>query len=216
MTQSEDPARTGLPPDPPADLKTALWRITRAGAEIFAQHPGAIGQQLSARLRDLRIRALRPPGRTACAAPSFPVPATPGEARHLERLGAGLHLLHWRRPGYGALPAEISDSIAVVEIVGPDGMIDHPDLRFGMLHQGANHFYPEHNHAAEELYFVISGAGHWGREGGKPMRHSAGTFIHHPPWIGHSITTVGRPMLAFWGWTGEITSSAYRLAKREV
>lgn len=41
----------------------------------------------------------------------------------------------WRRPGFGKIPEPITRKIAVVEILGTDGMIHDDRCRFGLLFQ---------------------------------------------------------------------------------
>lgn len=120
-------------------------------------------------------------------------------------------MLYWRRPGFGQLPSEISGSILVTEILGPDGMLKYDGLRFGALYQAAGHHYPEHNHSAEEVYYVVRGTGLWSIDGSPPVERGAGAFIHHAPSVMHSIETLDQPLLTLWVWHGDIDAQSYRL-----
>ena len=117
--------------------------------------------------------------------------------------------LQWRRPGFGALPTAVADKIEVAEIVGPDAVLPDSQIRFGLLLQQQDHIYPEHNHAAEELYFILAGQADWVKDNDDPKTLGAGRFVHHEPWQQHAMSTGSEPMLALWGWTGQIDADAY-------
>ncbi len=101
--------------------------------------------------------------------------------------------------------------MAVVEIIGPDGMIFDKRCRFGLLLQDSGTYYPKHQHAAEELYFILSGTAKWTVDNGDPELKGADTFIHHKPNQPHAILTQTKPLLTMWGWAGDITSSSYTM-----
>lgn len=117
--------------------------------------------------------------------------------------------LAWRMPGFGRLSEDISARMGVVEFAGPDGMVAHQSIRFGLLLQGAGVAYPPHRHAAEELYLVLAGTADWSVEQCEPVSHGPGAFIWHKPWQTHAMQTSSTPMLALWGWTGELSSASY-------
>ena len=130
----------------------------------------------------------------------------------LMQLGLSYPQLSWRAPGFGRLPAELTERMAVNELVGPTGQIAHETVRFGFLFQAAHISYPDHNHAAEELYLILKGAADW-NVGGLPLGvQHAGQFVHHQPWQSHAMKTNNRPMLAMWGWVGDIGMKHYQLA----
>ena len=112
--------------------------------------------------------------------------------------------LSWRSPGFGKIPVEISNHMAVCEIIGPAGQIKHETVRAGLLFQAPNITYPHHSHAAEEIYLSLSGPVEW-QVDETDWRHSfAGDFTHHLPHQPHAIRTGTIPLLAAWGWTGDI------------
>ena len=45
--------------------------------------------------------------------------------------------LSWRSPGFGKIPVEISNHMAVCEIIGPTGHIKHETVRTGLLFQAS-------------------------------------------------------------------------------
>ena len=50
---------------------------------------------------------------------------------------ANSHLI-WRQPGFGKIPNKIAKHMAVCEIIGPTGMINHNNVRAGLLFQENN------------------------------------------------------------------------------
>jgi len=119
--------------------------------------------------------------------------------------------LSWRRPGFGKIPDAIASHMAVCEIIGPTGQINHETVRAGLLFQATNITYPRHSHAAEEIYLSLSGPVEW-QVDESDWRHScAGDFTHHLPQQPHAIRTSTTPLLAVWGWAGDIGAESYKI-----
>ncbi len=119
--------------------------------------------------------------------------------------------LSWRRPGFGRIPDDIASHMAVCEIIGPTGHIKHATVRVGLLFQAAYITYPRHSHAAEEIYFPLTGPVDWQIEDTNWRRRKAGSFIHHLPYQPHAIRTGKTPLLTIWGWSGDIDPDSYRI-----
>ena len=119
--------------------------------------------------------------------------------------------LSWRRPGFGKIPDDIASHMAVCEIIGPTGHIKHETVRTGLLFQASDITYPRHSHAAEEIYFPLTGPVDWQIDDADWFQHEAGSFIHHLPYHPHAIRTGKTPLLTIWGWSGEISSDSYRI-----
>ena len=117
--------------------------------------------------------------------------------------------LSWRSPGFGKIPDDISSQMAVCEIIGPTGQIKDETLRTGLLFQASNITYPRHSHAAEEIYFPLTGPVDWQIDDTNWCQQEAGSFIHHLPYQPHAIRTGKAPLLTIWGWSGDIDSSSY-------
>ena len=132
---------------------------------------------------------------------------------------SGLHLdiqrampyLVWRRPGFGRIPDRIATQMAVCEIVGPTGQSKHQSVRAGLLFQGADMTYPRHSHAAEEIYFLLSGPVDWQINDANWHEQGSGDFVHHLPYQPHTIRTGTTPLLALWGWVGNIGADSYQI-----
>ena len=69
----------------------------------------------------------------------------------------------------------------VCEIIGPSGQIRDESIRAGLLFQDANVLYPRHSHAAEEIYFPLSGQAAWQTDDDDWRLHAPGDVIHHLP-----------------------------------
>lgn len=189
------------------DQTASLHGLILAAAKAFEAHGSDIAQDISRQLSGLDWQEVAP-------LPGGSVPQTLARLNWPETTWQATLLacaadLHWRKPGFGALPEAVVRNIDVAEVVGPNGMIPHDTVRFGVLLQGADHNYPEHSHAAEELYCILAGRAHWSVEGSDPQSQGPGAFVHHKPWQAHATRTGSEPMLALWGWTGDIGSNSY-------
>ena len=122
-----------------------------------------------------------------------------------------IHHLRWREAGFGKMPKEISHQICVTELIGPAGFFKHSDIRIGLLLQRPETIYPMHQHAAEELYFILSGNAYWAVDHETLKPKPPKSFVHHNSNQSHCITTGEEPLLALWGWTGDIDGSSYSI-----
>jgi len=119
--------------------------------------------------------------------------------------------LHWRQAGFGKLPENISHEISVTEFIGPNGIFENPNVRIGLLLQSPEIHYPRHWHTAEELYYIISGTAKWATDDEKEKLYQPGNFVHHMSGQTHNMTTCSEPLLALWGWTGDIDGASYSI-----
>ena len=119
--------------------------------------------------------------------------------------------LAWRQPGFGQIQKDIVKHMSVCEIIGPSGQINNDKVRFGLFFQEPEITYPIHCHAAEEFYLTISGPSEWKKNNDEWCSHGAGDVIHHLPFQPHAIRTKNTPLLAIWGWTGDIRSNSYQI-----
>jgi|TARA_B110000967_G_scaffold174699_1_gene187021 hypothetical protein len=126
-------------------------------------------------------------------------------------LASCVNQLSWREAGFGKLPIGISKQICVTELIGPAGFFKHSNIRIGLLLQKPEINYPWHRHAAEELYFILSGNAHWAVDDGELQPRPTENFVHHKPGQAHCVTTGVEPLLAMWGWTGDIDGSSYSI-----
>ena len=120
-------------------------------------------------------------------------------------------LLYWREAGFGKLPKELSKHIYASELVGPNGLFENSKIRIGLLIQREQLAYPKHWHAAEELYLVLNGHAYWSIDDDPAVLYPPDSFVHHRSRQPHSMTTGAEPLLAMWGWTGDIDGDSYSI-----
>ena len=113
--------------------------------------------------------------------------------------------------GGDRMPASFAGRSAYNEIVGPDGFAASDSLRFGLFVQAPESFYPPHNHAAEEFYYVLSGTARWQKGEEALSLKPPGSCIRHAPWQRHAMETTAEPLLALWVWTGDLDMASYRM-----
>ncbi len=109
------------------------------------------------------------------------------------------------------MPEGFRGRYSAAEIIGPNGTIAAADFRFGTYLQYPDTWYPLHHHAAEELYFILSGTAEWTRDGVDGQPEPPGTLFRHDPHERHATRTLGEPLLALWVWLGDIDSGSYRI-----
>jgi dimethylpropiothetin dethiomethylase len=152
---------------------------------------------------------------------------SPGTGSHLAYLtttlaAAGAHPLaarlaplaqdlNWSEGREFKMPASFHGRFAYCEIVGPNGMIPAEGFRFGAYLQFPDTWYPIHSHAAEELYFILSGTAEWTRTTAVAQPERPGTLIRHTTHEGHATRTLAEPLLALWAWHGDIDLASYQV-----
>lgn len=119
--------------------------------------------------------------------------------------------LTWREAGFGKLPKEFSKRIFASELIGPNGLFKSSNIRIGLLIQHEHLSYPKHWHAAEELYLVLNGAAYWSTDDYPAILYPPESFVHHKSRQPHNMTTQAEPLLALWGWTGDIDGKSYSI-----
>ena len=181
-----------------------------AGFEQCAKDP-ASRRSIAAIFSALKIPA---PGRTS-AGQRLPVCACLDEALEVRALSPLLRdllaafrdiepSLKWQRRRWeGSASDNFYDSHANAMILGPGGLEERSDLWLGVTLMAPNTRYPDHDHAPEETYLVLS-------EG--DFRHGdtswfvpgVGGSFYNPPGISHAMRSGERPLCAFWAlWTGK-------------
>jgi mannose-6-phosphate isomerase-like protein (cupin superfamily) len=106
----------------------------------------------------------------------------------------------------GGEPA-LAERIAFAELIGPDGPMMSPLVRVGLTLIASHTVYPMHAHPAVELYWVISGQARWVTPRQDRIA-PPGDFVLHRSNESHSMSTAEEPLLALWGWSGDIDTPA--------
>lgn len=94
------------------------------------------------------------------------------------------------------------------EIIGPRGFFAGEDFLLGLLMLGPNRHYRDHYHPAPELYWPLTTASRWSRDGGPFVEKPQGATIWHPSMAMHATITGETPLLAVWCWTSDVGTPA--------
>jgi hypothetical protein len=106
--------------------------------------------------------------------------------------------------------ADLADRIAFAELIGPNAPLIAPSCRIGFTLMAPSTFYPWHAHPAVELYLVMSGHAAWATQREERIV-PPGTFVLHRTNEPHSMRTFAEPLLALYGWRGDIDAPAVYL-----
>ena len=186
-----------------------LSNFLAAAGKKFQTHPSDIAQEIYQALDSDLIPRQSPVVEAAPVDVSLSNFLKDGRSDLISLLLQCSDLLTWREAGFGKLPEEFSKRIFASEIIGPKGIIDNPSMRVGLLLQLDHVAYPKHWHSAEELYLVLLGEAHWSVDDGSQEVRSPENFVHHKSNQPHRMTTIKEPLLAMWGWTGDIDGQSY-------
>jgi len=119
--------------------------------------------------------------------------------------------LAWvQNPNYSnaRLGAGYMDNYAYCDLIGPRGLTGDNGFAAGFLLLGPGLLYPDHHHAASEIYVVIGGTASWRVENHEWAEHPPGSIIHHAPRIVHAMQCHQEPLLALYFWLGDVTQAA--------
>ncbi|HVK90971.1 MAG TPA: dimethylsulfonioproprionate lyase family protein [Mycoplana sp.] len=125
-------------------------------------------------------------------------PGQPLLDRLIERFEELEPMLEWKGRSYDNSASEnFPTSHANALIVGPGGLEDRRDVWLGATLMAPNVRYPDHDHAPEETYLVMSdgefmhGDSDWFSPG-------VGGSFYNPPGIRHAMRSGEKPLFAFW------------------
>ena len=110
--------------------------------------------------------------------------------------------------GSRSYPQEMRSAYKVFEFAGPGkggaGGVWAEGARVGMMTLPARFHYPLHAHPSPEVYVVVSGTGTWETSGDVSRELSPVTFIYHPPFAPHAVTSgPDEPLVVVYVWWGE-------------
>lgn len=120
--------------------------------------------------------------------------------------------LPWQEVPPDQIPAHFVGHHAFSRIAGPGGLLPAEDFKFGLYLQAPETSYPPHCHHAEEFYLILSGTAQWGLDLGPEAPIAPGGWSHHAPDQWHATRTTAEPLLALWGWLGDLDFASYRVA----
>lgn len=122
----------------------------------------------------------------------------PDLAALLAALRALAPRLIWRRrAGNATASPGFDDEHANAMLLGPGGVEERRDLWIGLSLIAPGIRYPDHQHAPEETYLVLSPGSFW-RDGGEWFQPGVGGSFYNSPNIFHAMKAEDEPLLALW------------------
>lgn len=103
----------------------------------------------------------------------------------------------WRSTYDNSASANFLMSHANTLIVGPGGLEERSDVWLGATLMAPNVRYPDHDHAPEETYLVLSDGEFMQGDSGWFTPGVGGSF-YNPPGIKHTMRSGEKPLFAFW------------------
>lgn len=130
--------------------------------------------------------------------------ADPGLRELIEAFRAIEPDLEWQRRASWdeSASASFPDGNANAMIFGPAGLENRADLWLGVSLLAPSVRYPDHAHAPEETYLVLS-AGEFRHGDSDWFAPGIGGSFYNPPRIRHAMRSGPAPLFAFWAlWAG--------------
>ncbi len=185
----------------PTDEIDAAVRHLRHAAEVASPREGFV----SVPNRD----------HAAILAPAIAAGLTHAAASIAAALAALPGPLPWRysyppRPGAPADDTDLAERISFAELIGPRAPLAAPGCRAGFTLMAPETFYPLHAHPAVELYLVISGHAQWSTPDAERIV-PPGEYVLHRTLQPHAMRTFTEPLLALYGWSGDLDTPAFYL-----
>lgn len=189
----------------------ALAPLLELAVDLLDETGEVMAGRFARRLRD---RSTAPPRGDGNGFPlgEFPVLGHRASTRTrplVDELDTVSDRIVWFQSPGARVPPGWAHRSAAAELVGPDGMIAESSLRFGVFYLSPGLHYPEHWHEAEEFYYVLAGSADWTISGQGRARRGAGDLVRTPSMARHAIETGAEPLLALWGWDGNIDYGTY-------
>jgi quercetin dioxygenase-like cupin family protein len=113
-------------------------------------------------------------------------------------------MLEWhRRTKYDHTASDnFVDGHANAMIIGPGGLEERSDLWIGVTLMAPHVRYPDHDHAPEEVYLVLS-EGEFQQGEGDWFSPRIGGSFYNVPGIKHAMRSLDTPFFAFWALLAE-------------
>ena len=93
------------------------------------------------------------------------------------------------------------------ELIGPNGCVFHDDdFSLGLFMLPPATLYRDHDHAAPELYYNLTGPCGWRFDKGIWQDFGAGSLVWNPEGLAHAMRTYEQPFLSVYSWTGNVDS----------
>ena len=96
--------------------------------------------------------------------------------------------------------SDFLDGYAYASLSGPEGPMRLVSPRGGFALMAPRVEYPDHQHAATEIYLIMTPGVQWRLDGGDWFDVRPGDLIHHAPWVMHATSVGDIPLLAYAAW----------------
>ena len=116
----------------------------------------------------------------------------------------------WRGGGDHGFGDRKRGDLAYVPFVGLTSLVVTDAITCGIFLLAPGAFYPNHSHAADEIYYVIAGQGEWQKDSGDFVAYGPGSLIEMPSFTPHALSTGVTPVLILYAWIGDI-GGEYRI-----
>ncbi len=127
--------------------------------------------------------------------------------------------LPWAPPQTSDDPTYIAHSIHKlhVELIGPDGFLPSEQFRIGLYGFLPGVEYGIRTHAAEEVFVMLAGVGHWKSGDGAFNALGPGARAHHPSFTPHGTKSTDQAFMSIYVWRGDVSTDSYHYtAKTEL
>ncbi len=111
--------------------------------------------------------------------------------------GLASQLAWFQRAGAERTGEPFASGHANATLIGKGGLEERSDVWIGVSLMAPGITYPEHRHAPEEVYVVLS-SGQWQQNTGAWHEPGPGGLVHNPPNALHSMRSGTTPLLATW------------------
>ncbi|MEL7543764.1 MAG: dimethylsulfonioproprionate lyase family protein [Pseudomonadota bacterium] len=100
----------------------------------------------------------------------------------------------------GLVGDDMLEGYGFVEVIGKKGPFLSDRVRLGIGVWGPGIDYPEHAHAAEEVYVPLAGHASFTLGGGDYQSRGTGTCVHVTPHLRHGFRTTDAPFVVLYVW----------------
>jgi len=146
-----------------------------------------------------------------------PGDASPASAPLLGALQALAPFLEWRHTDSEAeVGRHFLDHFGWFELAGPTGHFHTKEARITVGYWGAGLHYARHQHDAEELYSIISGAALFHADGEADATLGPDATRYHASNQPHALTTTHSPILTLVFWRGQGLADPPRMSLDEA
>ncbi|MEM7300813.1 MAG: dimethylsulfonioproprionate lyase family protein [Pseudomonadota bacterium] len=119
--------------------------------------------------------------------------------------------LPWAPPITTDDPAyiEVSKKKALVELIGPAGIVQNNEIRMGVYGISKHVEYGIRTHPAEEVFVMIAGRVDWLMGDETYAEYGPGVRRHHLSMVPHATRTRNSAFMSIYVWTGDVSFEKY-------